>query len=103
MLSELKTLIGQPLSVSSLWRMQSLAMQLVDSESEPLAFFIIATIAGRIADRYDGEPMDGDFAEIRDSILKPFFLEVIDAFEKHDSERLVIASNTIIKAHMLSL
>jgi hypothetical protein len=103
MLNKLNELILQPLSVRTLWEIQKTAMSLVDSTNEPLVFFVIASIAGRIANRFDGEPMDADFSEIRDSVLQPIMKEAISAYEQHDNEQLVGTLNKLIKTHILSV
>lgn len=101
--SKLRQLLSEPLSQRSLRAIQSSALEDAAGDSEPLGYFVIGSIAGYIAEHDEGSPLPADVATIRDEVVRPALLTVLDAAEKSDNDRLVTAANVAINSAILSL
>ncbi len=99
--SELQRLLSEPLSLRSLWKVQAAALEVAGDAASPLGYFLVASIAGSIAVRMEGEPVSADAAEVRAEVVLPALASVIDAAET-DAEHLVAAANEAIRSYLLS-
>jgi len=78
-------------------------MENAHESQNPLPYFLIESIAGIIADNIEGNPESADFADIRDSLLRPMIVKLLDdSVQKNDSQ-FVAAANEAIKGCLISL
>ncbi|MDO9556001.1 MAG: hypothetical protein Q7J82_00240 [Coriobacteriia bacterium] len=100
--SELQRLLSEPLSLRSLWKIQAAALEATGDAAQPLGYFVVASIAGSMAGRMEGDSVSADAAQVRDEVVRPALAAVITAAKTPDTNRLVSASNEAIRSFLLS-
>jgi len=75
----------------------------MDTEPEPIAFFLIASMAGRMASHMEGNPEDATFAEIRDSYVRPALISLLEADPSDNPREFLKAANDAIRRCSISV
>ncbi|MGB4592797.1 MAG: hypothetical protein WBI63_03345 [Coriobacteriia bacterium] len=100
--SKLQRLLREPLSLRSLWKIETAALEAAEEAASPLGYFLVASIVGSIAMRMEGEPVSADLVQVRGEVVLPALARVIDAAEAANAEQLVAAANEAIRGYLLS-
>jgi anti-sigma factor RsiW len=98
----LQRLLSEPLSLRSLRKIQAAALDVAGDVSQPLGYFVVASIAGSMAEGMEGDSVSADAAQVRDEVVRPALAAVVAAAETPDVGRLVSVSNDAIRSFLLS-
>jgi hypothetical protein len=94
-MDELRRLLERPLSVSSLRELTASAFREARASQHPTGAFILAGVFNDLLARLEGEVLDADVAAVRESVLHPALVALVDADPGQPSLFIEVADNAI--------